>query len=256
MATLQKIRNRAGLLISIVIGLALIAFILGDALSSNSSLFTGNQFEVAKIKGKSVHIKEFNQRVEELATIYKMNGNRSNLDDATMQSIRNQVWNEMVEETVLGEELKKLGLGVSADEVFDIIQGDDPHPIVRQLFTDPNTGQLNKAALINFWKSLGEDETGERLVMARFIENSILKERKSTKYLNLVKKGLGVSNIEAEMEYFARSRKVDFHYVSKSFTSVPDSTIKITDADIKDYYNKHKYKYTIKSPQETYSMLF
>ena len=80
MATLETIRNRAGIGISILIGLALAAFILGDAVKSGSSIMRGSQQEIAKIAGKSIDYKEFQKKVDDLTDIYKLNSGSTSVD--------------------------------------------------------------------------------------------------------------------------------------------------------------------------------
>ncbi len=242
MATLEKIRNRAGVLIAVVIGVSLLAFILGDLVSSGSAILNKSKLEIAKIKGKSVSYQDYMAQVEELSNVYKLNTGGT-IDDATMNYVREQTWQNMINDMILQEEYKELGLGVSGRELFEIIQGDNPHPIVRQMFTNPETGVVNRTQLLNFWKSLSEDPTGERVALARYIENSILRERLSTKYSNLIKKALYVTDVEAQNSFAETNKKVDFEYVVKRFNSISDSSVSITESDLKDYYKTHINEY-------------
>ena len=140
MATLQRIRNRAGILVAGVIGLALVAFILGDMLNAGSSLMRPSQMEVAEINGESVQYPDFQRKIEETAEIYKMNSGRTQLDDNAWIQVREQVWQDFVREAVMGDVYQELGLTVSSDELFDMIQGSNIHPIIQQLFKNPQTG--------------------------------------------------------------------------------------------------------------------
>lgn len=238
MATLEKIRNRAGVLIAIVIGVSLIAFILGDMLSSGSAILNKDQYEIAEIKGKSISYQDYMAQVEELSNVYKMNTGGT-IDDATMNFVRERTWQNMVDDIILQDEYNELGLGVSGRELFEIIQGDNPHPIVRQMFTNPETGAVNRTQLLNFWKSLSDDPTGERIALARFIENSILRERLTAKYSNAIKKGLYVTDIEAKNAFIESNKKVDFEYVVKRFNTISDSMVTVTEKDLRDYYKAH-----------------
>ncbi|MFW5656758.1 MAG: peptidylprolyl isomerase [Bacteroidota bacterium] len=257
MATLEKIRNRAGVLIAIVIGLALVAFILGDMLTAGgSALFSRDRYEVGEVRGKSISYEEFLNEYEELANIYRMNTGQTSLDQQTTDFVREQTWQNMVDDIVLGREYDKLGLGVSARELFEIIQGPNPHAIVRQMFTDPQTGQVNRSQLLAFWRSLSEDPNQERLALARFIEESILREQLNTKYTALIQKGLYVTNQHARQEYIENNKSVDFEYVSKPFQSVPDTAVTVTDRELKDYYKEHQQEYKQEETRDLEYVIF
>ena len=154
MATLQTIRNRAGLLIAIVIGISLAAFILGDLLQSGSSILQRNQMEVGEINGESIQYPEFQKQVEELGEIYKQNTQQSQLDENGWSQVREQTWQTMVQAIVMSDVYDDLGIEVSSDELFDMLQGANLHPIIQQLFRNPNTGQVDRGAVVNFLKNL------------------------------------------------------------------------------------------------------
>ncbi|GAJ17461.1 unnamed protein product, partial [marine sediment metagenome] len=152
------IRNKAGILIAVVIGLALLAFVLGDFLGQGSGPAFGSKklFELAEINGKSISYQLYEQKIQNLIEVYKLIG-RSVIDEATNESIREQTWQQLIRDYVLADEYKELGITVSSDELFDLVQGNNPHPIIRNLFSDPQTGQINKPALIQFLKTLDND---------------------------------------------------------------------------------------------------
>ncbi len=152
MATLQKIRNRAGVAIAIFIGMALAAFILGDAFKSGSSIMKGKQMELAEIAGNTVTYPEFQKKVDDLSEIYKMNSGKTSVDANTMDQIREQTWQVLVRNLTMKDLYKNLGIAVNANELFDLVQGKNPHQIIQSIFRDPNTGAINRAALIQFLK--------------------------------------------------------------------------------------------------------
>ena len=244
MATLEKIRNRAGLLVSIIIGMALLAFVLGDLFKSGQSLFTNSQYEIANIAGKSIPFKEFQKDVEDLTEITKIQYQKSSLDPSTLDNIRNQVWQRMVQDYVMKSQYKKLGLAVSGDELFDLIQGRNPHPIIKQLFTNPETGVLNRSALLNFLRQVEQEGAdSQQKTYWLFIENEILSEREMTKYDNLIKKGLYVTKIDKERKFSETHTQADFNYIVQYFNSVSDSAVTVDESDLKKYYEEHKNEY-------------
>ena len=195
MATLEKIRKR-GVLIALIVGIALMAFIFGGLIRSGNTLFSKRQFEIAEIAGKSIHIQEYQQKIDYLMEIYKINTNQETIDETTAEGIRQQTWNELIQEYVLNSEYEELGLAVCSEELFDLVQGREPHPIIRQMFTN-EAGQLDNASLMNFLKNMDQDPYGTQKAFWLYIENQILTDRFLTKYTNLIKKGLFITSRQA-----------------------------------------------------------
>ncbi|HEY3370127.1 MAG TPA: SurA N-terminal domain-containing protein [Prolixibacteraceae bacterium] len=243
MATLQNIRNRGGLMVAIVIGLALGAFILGDMLNSGSKLMRPSQMKIAEIDGESIQYPDFQKKVDELSEIYKMNTQQTQIDDAAWEQIREQVWQGYLQENILGKASEDLGITVSADELFDLVQGSNPHPIIQQLFKNPQTGQVDKAQIIQFLKSLETNATPVQKSYWLYIENQIKQDRQRTKYNTLVSKGLYVTSQEAKESLAAKNQNASFQYVVLNYASVPDADVKISDSELKEYYNLHKDEY-------------
>jgi len=243
MATLQRIRNRAGILVAGVIGLALLAFILGDMLNAGSSLMRPSQMKIAEINGKSVQYPDFQKKIEETAEIYKMNSGQTQLDDNAWMQVREQVWQDFVREAVMGDVYNELGLTVSSDELFDMIQGSNIHPIIQQLFTNPQTGQVDKSAILQFLKSLENNATDQRKAYWLYIEEQIKKERILTKYNNLIRQGLYVTKADAGSELKAKNKTANIRYISVPYASMSDSAVKVTDKELRDYYKVHQDEY-------------
>lgn len=240
MATLEKIRNRAGVLVAVVIGLALFAFILGDILGSGPSLFTNRQFEIAEIAGKSISYENFQQKVDQLTDIYMLNTGESSLDAETHERILEEAWQVLLREIILEEEYERLGIEVSAEELFDMVQGRNIHPIVRQLFTDPSTGTFDQSAVIQFLRSMNQDPTGQQRAYWLYVEREITRERKLAKYNNMIAKGLYITPLQAEFAWNANNKSVDFDFIVQRFDTVDDSLVSVAPADIRRYYRRNR----------------
>jgi len=210
MATLQNIRNRGSLMIAIVIGLALGAFILGDMLNSGSNLMRPSQMEIAKIDGESVQYPDFQRKVDELSEIYKRNSQQAQIDENTWEQIREQVWQSYLQENILTKASEKLGITVTADELFDLVQGSNPHPIIQQLFRDPQTGAVDKSMMIQFLKSLETTATPEQKSYWLYIEKQIQQDKIRSKYNSLVSKGLYVTSAEAKKSLDDKNKNAAF----------------------------------------------
>jgi peptidyl-prolyl cis-trans isomerase D len=240
MAILEKLRVRAGLLLAIVIGLALLAFVLSDFLDSSGSLFTRSKFEIAEVSGKSVPYNEYETKVKELEDIQKLQSGQMSLDEETVDQIRTATWENMIQDMLLEKQYAKLGLDVPKEELRDMIMGENPHPAIAQLFTDPQTGILNRQSLNAFMQRINsEEEASDEKNYYLFIENEVFRQRKNTKYLNLIRKGLYATGFEAEKQRNESSRSVDLNYIVQNFNSISDSTVKVSEAAINKYYKEN-----------------
>ena len=243
MATLQNIRNRGSLMIAIVIGLALGAFILGDMLNSGSNLMKPSQMEIADIDGESVAYPEFQKKVEELSEIYKMNSQTTQIDENTWEQIREQVWQAYLQENIIGKASRELGLSVTSEELFDLVQGSNPHPIIQQLFRNPNTGEVDKSTILQFLKSLETNATPQQKSYWLYIEKQIVQDRLRSKYSSLVSKGLYVTSEEVKQSLQAKNKNANFQYVVLNYSTIADAEVTVSDSDLKEYYNQHKDEY-------------
>ena len=242
MSTLQFLREKAGVMVAGVIGLSLFLFVVSDFFGRGRGqrLKQKKYYEIGRINGEYISYQDYEQRVQNLQEIYKLSG-KTNIDEATSESIREQMWQQMVREKILDTQYKGLGIGVSTEEVNELVLGNDPHPIVKQLFTDRQTGQFNKSFLVNFLKSIEVDETAKKYWL--FFENEIVADRMNSKYNSLVTKGLYVTSKQGEFENSLAFRTADFSYMLKNYSAVSDSSVKVSDSEIKAYYSSHKQNY-------------
>jgi len=240
MATLERIRNKSGLLI-IVIAIGLLAFLLGDLMSSGDSIFRRKNMQIAEINGTSVSYPEYQGYVTELEDYYKLNSRSSALDENTSYQIREQAWNQMVQDVIMEEKYEELGIMVTADEIFEMATGKNVHPQIRQMFTNPQTGIFDKAQVINFLQQKNLDPSANFYWL--FLEKQIKKERLFAKYRELIKKGMFITTAQAKAEADAKQNKVDFDFVVKRYATIQDSTITVSEGEIKNYYNAHTEHY-------------
>ncbi|HJA13538.1 MAG TPA: SurA N-terminal domain-containing protein [Candidatus Butyricimonas faecavium] len=242
MATLQKIRNRGGVLVSIVIGLALVAFIVGDALSSGASLINRSRNEVGEVGGESIGIQEYQQKIMKNEDFIKSMNGLSALTDDQQRMIRENTWNQIVSEIILNKEYEKLGLDVSGDELYDFLLGSNMNPAVSQLFADPNTGQVDKERARLIIKQLIEAPAGTpQKEYWLNMEEQVNTARKQEKYNTLLAKSLFVTDAQAKELAESIATTADISFIMKSYNTVSDSAVKVTANEIKDYYNSHKY---------------
>ena len=182
MATLQTIRDRGGLLVSIVIGVSLLAFIVGDALSSGSQILGNEKNQIGQIAGEDISIMDYQNEVAKNEELVKMMNGLSALNEEQQTMLRNNTWQKMIMEKLLNQEYEALGLTVGNEELYDILLGENISPFIRQQFTDPNTGVMDidrarmtirniietpgysrdKAVWLNMEKEAGENRKSEK----------------------------------------------------------------------------------------------
>jgi peptidyl-prolyl cis-trans isomerase D len=241
MAVIEKIRGKANLLL-VFVGFSLVAFILGDFFSSNNGM-SSSDANIGEIDGKKVNVMDFEEKVQVQLDNYKLQSNSDNVDQNTTEQIREQTWNQLINEMVLTPQYEKLGITCSPKELLDMVQGKNPHPQVKQAFTDPKTGVFNPANVSNFLKNMDNDQTGKTRQQWVVFEKAIREERIQQKYYNLIKQGLYISKAEAKDDFFNRTKTASVRYVTLNYASIVDSTIEVSDAELKTLYNATMKKY-------------
>ncbi len=251
MATLQKIRNH-GVALLIIVGLAMLAFILGDFLNSGSSFFNRSREYVGTIQGHKVHFTEYEAAKDQLTEVYKIETGRTDQDEDMAAQIRNQVWQMMVMDWTLRAECEKIGMDVTAEELSELCIGQNPHQMImqRRAFADEN-GQFSRDNLVRFLHSIEQEAENEEqaanLKQAKtywmYWENAVRLTRMQEKYTDLVQKLLTANNIDAKYQFLANQTTVDAQYIMQPYSAVADSTITVKNVDLKKLYNQQKKLY-------------
>lgn len=242
MATLQSIRNRGGLLVSIVIGLALLAFIVGDALSSGERLLSGQRNQVGEIAGEEISIMDYQNRVAKNEDVVKMMNNMP-LNDEQQTMLRENTWQQIVMEILMNREYEEVGIDVSGDELYDLMLGENVSPTIRQIFSG-NTGTFDIERARSVVKSLMEAPANnpEKMYWLN-LEEEIGTTRKMTKYNTLLAKSLFITDDQAKESAANNLSKSDISYIVKNYSTIDDSTINVTSAEIKEYYNNNQKRF-------------
>jgi len=252
MATLEKIRSKAGLLV-LVVGLALFAFIIGDFLNSGSTYFKQSQERIAKVNGQTISIHDYQNLVDEMVEMYKMQTGQTSFPDEYMAQIRQSVFDTMVQDIVLGEATEEVGMEVSSDELFDMVQGENISPLIQQMpmFQNQQTGAFDRNALLNFLKVIDDDaiaaapaEQQDQLIKAKnywlFWEKNIKRQRLEQKYTTLIVKAVGANKLEAKESFEENAKSADIVYAMQAYATVPDSTIEVSNSELKALYDQRK----------------
>ncbi len=243
MALINTLREKAGKVLVIAVGLAIVSFILADLLGSNSVLFGGQSNEVGEIAGTTITYQDFQQRIEDMKNNYALNTGR-NPSEAEMTSIRQQAWELLIVDIAFEEQYKELGLTVSDEEKIDMVQGNNIHPDLVQAFTNPETGEFDKSQIINFLQNYAQLPPQNQYQWAQ-MEQNIYQARKRLKYDNLFIKTNYVTDAEAKKQFSLENTTVEAKYLYVPFYSVGDSAVSVTDAELNEYIKNHEEEYKV-----------
>ena len=247
------LRNRMGMILVIVIGFAMFAFIAGEVIHYGGSFFHGDNTEIGEVNGEKIAVDDFNKRVDQNTQNFQAQSHQTEMTPQVTSYIQQSTWEEMLRDKIFNGELDKLGLVVSDDEKRSLIQGDSPSPQIIQAFGNPQTGQVDRAKLNNFLSNISAAKNDDPMLIRwnDFVDH-IVDDKRTEKYLALVSNGLYVNALEAQDDYEAKNKLVNFKYVKLDYTSIPDSKVTVTDDDYETYYNDHKGEF--KNPEESRSI--
>lgn len=251
MATLQKIRSKGPLLV-IVIGLALFAFIAGDAWKVLQP-HQGKQ-DVGEVNGEVLSAQDYQKMVDELSEVIKLTNGLNSLTEDQLNNVKDQVWQSYVNNKLIAEQAEKLGLKVTDAEIQSIIdQG--THPLLMQTpFRNPQTGMFDKDMLKKFlvdYANLNASQMPAQYVeyyqkmgaFWQFVEKTLAQSTLAEKYQNLVAKSLISNPVAAEDAFNSRTEQSDLLLAGVPYSSINDSTIQVSDSEIKDRYNEKKEQF-------------
>ena len=239
MGIIGSIRKHSWVAVAIV-GVAILAFILGDLTKNN-----GGIPDVGKVNGATMTSQRYNELLTEAEDNYKMQYQTAQVPSEVEMQLRDQVWQQFVEETLLGEEMSKLGMTVSAAELNDMYVGQFIHPAVRQSFTDPQTGVYD-IQQVNYWiENFSNIDTMRRRQWVE-MEKAVKTDREQQKYNTLLTAGFYMpKTINEKITSFA-SEASNVRVVALPYMSVTDEEAPIDDADFKAYYDEHKAEFRIR----------
>ena len=243
MASLNTLRTKFGVALSIIIALALLAFIL--SLKTEMG-FTGNDPKVGVIDSEKITYSEYYEQYEQ---IKQQSGARDN-DEQQAQMLSNAAWQALFSKYVLDPGFAKMGLMLSPAERVAYISGEIPSQAFYNAFADPRTGQFDVAAVEEF---LVQAETNPEAAMAwTQLCEQLRQEIESTKYMGLVRGGVYVNALEVAQGVKAANRTLSGKWIGKKYSEVPDSLFTVTNAEMKAYYKEHKELYK-QTPSRTLS---
>lgn len=232
----------------ILIGLALVSFLLMDVFSQNSLFNQSNSNVIGEIDGEEITAPMFEERVAEAVENYKANSKTDKVDEATLSSLRDQVWNEMVRERIMKNATSDLGLAVSREELFDMVQGSQIHPTVKQAFTDPNTGNFDRSQVLKFLREI-DQQPEEMQNKWKAFEKYLVSDRENEKYNTLITKGLYVTNFSARSYMKQVFETASGRFLRVDYSTIADSSIEAPEEDLRKWYLEHAWEFKSKEVQ-------
>jgi len=241
MAIIGKIREKSGWVIGII-GLAMLGFIATDLLSNK--LFRGNTGPkgVGMIYGKTIDEQEFKDRLDPAIKSQMQQKKGAGLSVEEQNQLNDQMWQELIDRKIMDKEASILGLDVTGEEIFDLCVGPNPDPSAAQYWGDPKTHTLNKPGFKHFIETIDEQKPEYQEAWRQY-EDYLVNQGLKSKYRTLVRAGIYVTDLEMQDDYVAKGKNMTIQYVPLFLNTIADSTIDVSDKEMKEYYDKHKEDY-------------
>lgn len=238
MGIIGSIRKHSWIAVAIV-GIAIIAFILGDLTKNNQSIP-----DMGKVGNSVMTRQRFDDLVMQMENNYKMQQQTSQVPADVQNQIRDAVWQQFVDETLLEEQTSKLGLQVTPAEVSDMYTGQFIHPYMRQNFTNPQTGQYDYAYVNRIIENFDQLDTAARLQWVE-LEKTVKKDRQQQKYSGMITSGFYMPKAIAAKVNELGSQLANVRVAALPFHSVADDEVTLADADYKAYYDEHRAEFRV-----------
>lgn len=237
MAILETIRVKFGILISVLIAVALLSFIIDPStIQSVSSM--SSKYDVGEIDGKSVSYTDFQAEIEKITAISEMNGNPVQGDEA-LAIVRQQAWQQFINDYLFIPSAKAAGFNVGEEEMYQLLSGEMLSGILMQMFQ----GNLNKEVLMEIEAQVDADETGRMKLFWDNLLKAVNTDQFYAKYQSLFAKSSFNNALAVAEQVKGNNNTFDVEFVVVPFGFSQDSTIVVSDKEIKDYYTAHKDQY-------------
>lgn len=223
----------------------MLAFVLGDFISSGATIFGASQTKMGDINGTTIDYTQFEQDVKARETFMQLVYGRNGIDGNAAEEIRDYVWQQAVLDNTIIKNAKEQGIIVTDEEIANLIQSGVVTSTIRQLFSDQQTGIYNPQIANQFIQQSGSD------AQSRFIwqslEDELRQSRQVSKYSSMIDAGLFVTTAEVEREFAQRTQLSDIKYVAIPYSDIKDEEVSVSDDKIKALYNENIKRYETSS---------
>ena len=241
MAVLETIRVKLGILITVLIAVALLSFIIDPSTLQSVSSSMSSKYDVGEINGKSVSYNDFQAEVAKFTTINEIMTGSSTQNEQQQISIRNAAWQALVDKYLFVKNANAAGISVGEEEMVDIISGSIASPVFTQnpAFCDQN-GVFSPAMVAEFLSYVESDQTGRLKLYWDYLIESAESQQYHAKYMSLFTQS-NVTNVLMLTNAIAvNNNTFDVDFVMVPYGYAKDSTVVVSDSEIKKYYENHK----------------
>jgi peptidyl-prolyl cis-trans isomerase D len=252
MALIGTLRNKMTKWVVGFVAVAISAFVLNDLFGNGPRSVFGNENTVGKIAGSTITLEEYQAAIQERENNYILNFGRQP-GERERPLLQQQAWDLLIAQKAIKPEFEKLGVKVTADEIWDMIQGKNVDENVKASFVD-SAGNFDRARLMQYINQFNTPAPIEPNALASWQEGKyrwttfqrdLGMGRERLKYENLLVKANYVTEAEAERDYHMQNDVAEVKYLYVPFYAISDSVIKVTDSDLKAYYNKNQQKFKV-----------
>ena len=238
MAVLQRMRDKFGIAISVIIALSLLYFIA--PINDIMNLF-GRPQNVGEINGKGVSYEDFQEQVDKYTTINEIVTGSSVKNEQAQKQIRDAAWQEFIDNYMFVKNAQAAGIKVGSAELVDLTTGEGASPMISQnpAFADEN-GAFNPENVRNFVRNIDNDESGRLRIYWNYLQNAINNQQYYARYASLFRYSSIANQLCIENEMAANNELANVDFVVASYPIQKDSTIKVSKSEINSYYNDHK----------------
>jgi peptidyl-prolyl cis-trans isomerase D len=248
MALINKIRERSGLAIGLV-AIAMGFFIVGtDILGPNSAILGNNKTDVGEIAGETIERERYQAQIDQIKYNYTVNYGR-NPSESEIYSIRQQAWDYLIVKVAFQEQYDELGIQVTDDEQWDMVQGNNVAFQIKQAFTDPATGEFQRDRVISYLKQINQMPAAQQASWYMF-EQDLKPSRLRIKYDNLLVKTTYATEEESKRQYQEETSVAEVKYLYIPYYSVSDSAVTVEESELKSYLKAHQKEYTVEESRD------
>ena len=244
MAVLETIRVKFGILITVLIAVALLSFIIDPTTLQSVSSSMSSKYDVGNIDGKTISYTDFQAELDKFTTINEISTGSSAKNDEEQQAIRNAAWQSLIDQYLFIKNAKKAGLNVGEEEMLAMMSGEMDSPVFTQnpTFYDEN-GVFSKERLLEFVDYVSTDESGRLKMFWDYLQNTAMTQEYYEKYMSLFNQSNFNNPLMIAEQIAENNNTFDVEFVMVPFGYSKDSTIVVSDSEIKKYYESHKKLY-------------